>query len=260
MIRNGFAPGWEHDYEGLIYASFQERATRITHGNVGKLAAAQGDDNLALICRKIAADETRHETFYTRVIGQVMDQDPHGGMLAYKAMLKGKIAMPGRLMFDGKDPDLFDHFGAVTQRNGVYTFQDYGHIITHLNDAWDIAHRPVRGEAAKAQEYICRQPERYTRLAGEIADRLAEQPRAVSPGSMAGKSNATDGHAGIPSSTAGCSVTSGASLVGCLGGIRTLRFLLASARRTICGSQSSRKRTFPRSMASRGRCVSWSGF
>jgi acyl-[acyl-carrier-protein] desaturase len=97
-------------------------------------------------------------------------------MLAYKAMLKGKIAMPGRLMFDGKDPDLFDHFGTVTQRNGVYTFQDYGEIITHLNTAWDVAHRQVSGDAAKAQDYICRQPERYKRLAGEIADRLAEQP------------------------------------------------------------------------------------
>jgi acyl-[acyl-carrier-protein] desaturase len=178
LIRNGFAPGWDHAYEGLVYAAFQERATRITHGNVGKLAAALGEDNLALICRKIAADETRHETFYTRVIGQVMDRDPHGGMLAYNAMLKGKIAMPGRLMFDGKDPDLFDHFGVVTQRNGAYTFQDYGGIITHLNGAWDIARRSVHGEAAKAQEYICRQPERYMRLAGEIADRLAQQPHA----------------------------------------------------------------------------------
>ena len=47
LIRNGFAPGWDHEYEGLIYASFQERATRITHGNVAKLAAAQGEENLA---------------------------------------------------------------------------------------------------------------------------------------------------------------------------------------------------------------------
>ena len=129
-----------HEYEGLIYASFQERATRITHGNVGKLAAAQGEENLAKICRKIAGDETRHETFYTRVIGEVMERDPEGGVLAYRAMLKGKIAMPGKRMFDGHDPDLYDHFGTVTQRNGAYTFQDYGEIISHLNEAWDIAH------------------------------------------------------------------------------------------------------------------------
>jgi len=178
LIRNGFNQGGQGDpYAGLIYASFQERATRVSHGNVGKLAAAQGEDHLARICRKIAGDETRHETFYTRVIGEVMERDPEGGVLAYRAMLKGRIAMPGRLMFDGKDPDLFDHFGSVSQRIGAYTFKDYGEIIAHLNEAWDIEHRSVSGKAAKAQEYICRQPERYDLLADEIASRVAEQPR-----------------------------------------------------------------------------------
>ena len=90
LIRNGFAPGWKHEYEGLIYASFQERATRITHGNVAKLAAAQGEENLARICRKIAADETRHETFYTRVIGEVMERDPEGGVLRIPADAQGQ--------------------------------------------------------------------------------------------------------------------------------------------------------------------------
>src|SRR4051794_41259352 len=38
-IRGGFDPESEHDaYSGLVYASFQERATRISHGNVAKLA------------------------------------------------------------------------------------------------------------------------------------------------------------------------------------------------------------------------------
>jgi acyl-[acyl-carrier-protein] desaturase len=178
LVSNGFNEGSQaDDYAGLIYASFQERATRISHGNVAKLAAAQGEVNLARICRKIAGDETRHETFYTRVIGEVMKRDPEGGILAYRAMLQGRIAMPGRLMFDGKDPDLFDHFGSVTQRIGAYTFQDYGEIIGHLNQAWDIEHRSVSSKAAKAQEYICRQPRRYDRLAAEIASRVAEQPR-----------------------------------------------------------------------------------
>ncbi len=179
LVKSGFNQGGQgDDYRGLIYASFQERATRITHGNVGKLAAARGEDNLAKICRKIAADETRHETFYTRVIGEVMERDAEGGVLAYRTMLKGRIAMPGRLMFDGTDPDLFDHFGAVTQRLGAYTFKDYGEIIAHLNEAWEIPHRSLSGKAAKAQDYICRQPERYEALAAEMADRAAAQPRA----------------------------------------------------------------------------------
>jgi acyl-[acyl-carrier-protein] desaturase len=178
LIRRGFNSGNQDDYGGLIYTSFQERATRVSHGNVARLAAQQGDENLARICRKIAADETRHETFYTRVIGQVMERDPDAGVLAYRAMLKNLIAMPGHLMFDGNDPNLFDHFAVVTQRTGVYTARDYGEIIGHLNHAWGVANLSVSGKAAKAQEYICRQPERYELLAGELAARVAERPPA----------------------------------------------------------------------------------
>lgn len=179
LIRNGFCPGHGDNFcAGLIYASFQERATRISHANVAKLAARQGDDNLATICRKIAADETRHETFYTRVIGQAMTLEPEQGILAYRSMLKGLVSMPGHNMTDGRDPTMFDRFSAVTQRLGVYTSGDYGEIIAHLNDAWGIASLSVSGKAAKAQDYICRQPERYAMLAGELTERALETPSA----------------------------------------------------------------------------------
>src|SRR5207244_4750550 len=62
LIKNGFnSRGQGNDTAGMIYAAFQERATRITHGNVARLAAEQGDEHLAGICRKIASDEARHE-------------------------------------------------------------------------------------------------------------------------------------------------------------------------------------------------------
>ena len=43
----------------------------------------------------IAGDEARHEAFYTRMMGKVFDRDPAGGMLAFRSMLRGIIAMPG---------------------------------------------------------------------------------------------------------------------------------------------------------------------
>jgi acyl-[acyl-carrier-protein] desaturase len=179
LIRNGFNTGSRgDDYAGLIYAAFQERATRVSHGNVARMAAEQGDDNLATICRRIASDETRHEVFYTRVIGEVMERDPEAGMLAYRAMIKGLIAMPGRLMDDGATPNLFEKYSEVTQRIGVYSARDYAAIIGHLNEAWGVATRSLSGNAAKAQDYICRQPERYALLAGEIAERLDDRPPA----------------------------------------------------------------------------------
>ncbi len=179
LIRNGFNNNSRgNDYEGLIYASFQERATRISHGNVAKLVADQGEENLARICRKIAADETRHEVFYTRVVGELMERDPEGAVLAYRQILRGIISMPARLMSDGKDPDLYEHYAMITQRLGVYTARDYAGIIAHLNEAWDIGHRSVSGKAAKAQEYLCRQPERYEHLADEVMNKCFEAPAA----------------------------------------------------------------------------------
>ena len=177
LIRNGFSLGNDgDDHAGLIYAAFQERATRISHGNLARLALVQGEENLARICQKIAADETRHELFYTKVVAELFNRYPEATLFAYRSMLRRLIAMPGSRMTDGHDPNLFDHYAAVAQRTGVYTTGDYASIIRHLNEAWGLEARLFTGKAAKAQDYLCRQPERYEYLASEIEYRIAEQP------------------------------------------------------------------------------------
>jgi acyl-[acyl-carrier-protein] desaturase len=177
LIANGFNPKSHADpYNLLVYTSFQERATRISHGNVGRLAARAGDPNLARICGMIAGDESRHEAFYTRMMGRVLEHDPAGGILAFRSMLRGLIAMPGRFIDDGQDPDLFDHFAVVAQRANVYTAHDYASIIGHLVKTWDIAGRTVAGKAARAQDDLCRQAERYERLAERTTSALQRQP------------------------------------------------------------------------------------
>jgi acyl-[acyl-carrier protein] desaturase len=177
LIAKGFNPkAYPDPYNGLIYTSFQERATRISHANVGKLVSTQGDTNLAKICQRIAGDESRHEAFYTKMMGHVMDVDPNGAILAFRSMLRSLIAMPGRHMSDGKDPNLFDHFAIVAQRSGVYTVHDYAAIIDHLVKTWDIANRVVTGPAARAQAYLCDQAARYSSFADEIKASLATHP------------------------------------------------------------------------------------
>src|SRR6187401_1157327 len=172
LIANGFNPRSANDpYNLLVYTSFQERATRLSHGNVGRIAGREGDATLARICGMIAGDEAGHEAFYTRMMGRVLDLDPAGGLLA----------MPGRFMDDGKDPDLFDHFAIVAQRANVYTVRDYASIIEHLVKTWNIAGRTVSGKAAKAQDELCRQAERYERLAERTSVSLERQsPMAFS--------------------------------------------------------------------------------
>src|SRR3954468_3172196 len=104
LLNSGFnARAYPDLYGGLVYTAFQERATKVSHANVGKLAGAEGDAALAKICQRIAGDEARHEAFYTTVMGKVMDQDPDGGLTTAMAMFRKVISMPDRLMTDGKD-------------------------------------------------------------------------------------------------------------------------------------------------------------
>jgi acyl-[acyl-carrier-protein] desaturase len=174
LLNNGFDPRVRDElYGGLVYTAFQERATKISHTNVGRLAAAGGDEALERICRRVAGDEARHEAFYTAVMGRVLDDDPEGGMVSVMSMFRRVIAMPGRLMFDGRDPDLFEHFAAVAQRLGVYTAFDYAGIVEHLVGTWGIAGRSVSGKAARAQDYLCQHAERCRTVAAQVAESVA---------------------------------------------------------------------------------------
>lgn len=177
LIASGFNPrAYPNPYAGLIYTSFQERATKISHMNVGRLAQGAGDTHLGRICKRIAGDESRHEAFYTRMMGEVMERDPEAGLTVFRNMLRRIIAMPGRLMNDGKDPDLFDHFASVAQRMKVYTVYDYAAIIRHLVNTWKVPALTVTGKAAAAQEWLCRQAERMESVAEMVSEDAARQP------------------------------------------------------------------------------------
>lgn len=63
-------------YLGFVYTSFQERATKVSHGNTARFALEEGDPVLAKICGSIAADEGRHEIAYTRIVDQLWEVRP----------------------------------------------------------------------------------------------------------------------------------------------------------------------------------------
>jgi len=170
LIANGFNPGTENNpYHGFIYTSFQERATKISHRNVARLAAKVGEERLQKICGLIAGDEARHEKAYKLFMTKVFEVDPNDAMRAFGNMLKMKIAMPAVLMTDGHDPDLFTKFSLVAQRTGVYTATDYAEIIDDLVETWNVDKLTgLSSSAAKAQEYICTLAARYKKLAERV--------------------------------------------------------------------------------------------
>lgn len=171
LIYNGFDPRSEKDpYQAIIYTSFQERATKISHVNTGKLADKAGDDVLSRICKTIAGDEARHEKAYKSFMSQIFEIDPNGAVLAFEKMMKKQIVMPAVLMGKGSsNPSLFDQFSAITQKIGIYTGWDYARIIDHLVKLWDIENLSgLDGIAAKAQDYLSNLSDRYMRLADRM--------------------------------------------------------------------------------------------
>lgn len=167
LITNGFNPQAKKDpYRGFIYTSFQERATKISHGNVGKLAKTHGDTRLLRICAKIAGDEGRHEMAYQKFSEEILKRDPEGLLFEFGDILRGQIVMPAEEMFDGSNKDLYTDFSEVAQRLGVYTAIDYADIIEHLVKRWDLQNvEGISGEAERERDYICKLPDRYRKLA-----------------------------------------------------------------------------------------------
>mgnify|MGYP001987776790 CR=1 FL=1 len=178
LIRNGFNPQAAQDpYKGFVYTSFQERATKISHSNVARLAQKAGDSHLKTICGLVAGDEARHEKAYTNFMKRIFELDPAGAILAFRDLMKHQIVMPAHLMTDGQDPSLFDHFSIFAQRLGVYTAGHYAEIIDHLVRQWQLESLcGLEGKAAEAQDYLCKLGPRYAKLAERNQRRQVENP------------------------------------------------------------------------------------
>ena len=158
-------------YNGLIYTSFQERATKISHVNTGKIAFKSGDKLLARICNTIAGEEALHEKAYKFFMSKVFETDPNGGLAAFVQMMKKKIVMPASLMDFGTEKKQYLNYASITQKIGVYTRHDYAKIIDHLVKFWGIGNlKGLSAEGNKAQDFLSSLSERYFKL----ADRLQE--------------------------------------------------------------------------------------
>ncbi|KAL0354098.1 UNVERIFIED_CONTAM: Stearoyl-[acyl-carrier-protein] 9-desaturase 6, chloroplastic [Sesamum angustifolium] len=173
LIGAGMDLGWNNNpYLMYVYASFQERATFVSHGNTARLAKEGGDPILASICGTIAADEKRHEHAYVRIVEKLLEVDPNETMLAIGKMMRQRVTMPGHLMCDGQDPHLFHHFSFLTERIGVYTGKDYVEILDFLIGRWRLEKlEGLKGDGRREQEYVCGLPARRRKLLEQASER-----------------------------------------------------------------------------------------
>ncbi len=176
LIVNGFDLRHDGDpYKGFVYTSFQERATKISHSNVAKLANKAGFKSLYRLCQIISGDEARHEEGYKRFMDKIFEVDPNGAVKAFAEMMRRTISMPARLMLDNRDPNLFEHFELVAQKAGVYTAYDYADIIDHLIKRWKLETiTGLQTEAAADQDYLCNLSSRYRRLADRVEKKIKD--------------------------------------------------------------------------------------
>ena len=172
LIGSGMDPKTAtNPYLGFLYTSFQERATKISHGNTGKHAKKLGEDQLAKVCGIIAADEGRHEMAYSRVVEKLFELDPNDTMLGFEDMMRKQIVMPAHLMYDGQNENLWTDFSSVAEHTGVYTAFDYADIMEHMIKFLKIENMSFTGDAQGAQEYVCKLPPRIRKLAERAAAR-----------------------------------------------------------------------------------------
>ncbi|GMH02578.1 hypothetical protein Nepgr_004417 [Nepenthes gracilis] len=180
LIGSGLVLNFNDDtHRGVIYTSFQERATSISHGNAARLAKQHGDKNLAQICGIIAADEKRHETAYIKIVDKLFEIDPDYTMLAFSDMMKKKISMPGLLMYDGCMDNLFSHYSTVAQRLKIYTINDYADVLEFLIRRWNVEMLGgLSCEAREAQDYVCNLAPKIRKLE-ERAQATAKKAPAI---------------------------------------------------------------------------------
>jgi acyl-[acyl-carrier-protein] desaturase len=161
-LRAGFAPAWDRDpYRVFVYTSLQERATQVSHANVGRLAA-EYEPTIGTVLQNVASEEARHYIFYRTVFKAVLERDPNRA-LDSAAKLMPTIDMPGVSMPHFKD------LADVVRRAGIYGPRDYLRIVEDLIKYWAVDTLTGLNELGmRAQEKIMGIAGRLARVADAI--------------------------------------------------------------------------------------------
>jgi len=172
LLADGFDLGLDEDpYRNFVYTSFQELATHISHKRVGELAAKKGNNLLARICRTVAGDEMRHHLAYREFVKRIMEVDPSALLMVFADMMKKKITMPANLLRQAGEAvgQSFQGFADAAQRLGVYTAEDYVHILKVLLAHWEVGRLTGLNEnGEKSRDYLMALPARLEKLSSRI--------------------------------------------------------------------------------------------
>jgi len=135
-----------HPFDGLVYVTLQELATRIAHRNTGSII---GDPAAERLMARIAVDENLHHVFYRDVAAGAIAVDPSAMVLAMHRQITG-FTMPGFELPGFREK-------AIKIANaGIYDLRIHlDQVLTPVLRHWKLAELDgLSAEAERAQEEI----------------------------------------------------------------------------------------------------------
>ena len=158
--------------DGLVYVTLQELATRIAHGNTGRMLA---DEAGRKVMARVAGDEFLHHVFYRDLSSALLELDPSEAMLAIDRNVRG-FSMPGTGI-----PGFAGHARAIAAA-GIYDFAAHHDLILEpvVLKHWNIeALEGLSAEAEQARERCLRHIGKVGKAGRRTAERREARAHAV---------------------------------------------------------------------------------
>ncbi|HEV2808863.1 MAG TPA: acyl-ACP desaturase [Acidimicrobiales bacterium] len=164
QVSRGEVPEPESVIDGLVYVTLQELATRISHGNTGRLLE---DRRGREIMARVAGDENLHHVFYRDATAAALELDPSGVVMAIDRQVRG-FEMPGTGI-----PNFASHARAIANA-GIYDFASHHEriLVPVVLGHWHL--ETIEGlnpDAEKARVRALRHIERIAKAARRVSER-----------------------------------------------------------------------------------------
>ena len=139
-VTAGFDSGAKELLPGIVYVSFQELATRVSHRNTGRAA---GEPLAEQLLARIAVDENLHMVFYRNLVAAAFDVAPDETMQAVRDEVVG-FQMPGAGMRD------FRRHSVIIAKAGIYDLRlHHDEVVAPVLKFWRVFDRTDLGAAGE---------------------------------------------------------------------------------------------------------------
>ncbi len=167
----GYDSGDKSALDAVVYVSFQELATRVSHRNTGK---ATGCPIAEQLLSRIATDENLHMVFYRNIVAAALDRAPDETMksIANEVM---NFEMPGATMAG------FTRSAVTIAKAGIYDQRlHHDEVIMPILRHWDIFEREdFSGDGSRARDELAVFLKGLDEQASRFVDRREQQRARV---------------------------------------------------------------------------------